>query len=313
MTAIVFDCDTGVDDAMAIMYGAGNGADFVACTVTHGNVPVEIGARNTLTVLDAVGLDHVPVHQGAARPMAQPLHTSEWVHGDDGLGNSNPTPSARPLAGNLAAVEIVRLARERPGELTLVAVGPMTNIGLALLLEPELPRLVRRIVVMGGAAGVPGNASPVAEANFWHDPEAAALVLDAPWEVVHVGLEATMRAMLPPAAIERLARVETPHGRLLWAAMQHYLDIYSQIEGTRTCALHDPLAVALALDPDLASYRLVRMRMELRGEHTRGQGVADLRGYEPDPVDPLEPGVVRLVTDFDLDTFVERFLTALGA
>jgi len=313
MTAIIFDCDTGVDDAMAIMYGAGNGADFVACTVTHGNVPVTVGARNTLTVLDAVGLNHVPVHVGAARPMAQPLKTAEWVHGEDGLGNTNPTPSTRPLAGNLAAVEIVRLARERPGELTLVAVGPMTNIGLALLLEPDLPRLLPRVVVMGGAVGVPGNASQTSEANFWHDPEAAQLVLDAEWDLVLVGLESTMSTTLTPEAIDRLSRVETPHGLLLWNAMQHYMAIYAKPLGRLTCVLHDPLAIALALDPDLAEYRLVRVAMEMHGEHTRGQVVGDLRRYEPDPSDPLEPGVARIVTRLDLATFHERFLQSLGA
>ncbi len=313
MTAIIFDCDTGVDDAMAIMYGAGNGADFVACTVTHGNVPVTVGARNTLIVLDAVGLDHVPVHIGAARPIAQPLNTAEWVHGEDGMGNSNPAPSPRPLAGTLGAVEIVRLARERPGELTLVAVGPMTNIGLALLLEPDLPRLLPRVVVMGGAVGVPGNASQTSEANFWHDPEAAQLVLDAPWDLVLVGLESTMTTALPPEAIERLSRVETSHGMLMWHAMQHYMRIYADAYGRQTCVLHDPLAVALALDPGLAEYRLVRVSMEMRGEHTRGQVVGDLRGYEPDPTDPLAPGVARIVTGLDLETFHERFLQALGA
>lgn len=313
MTAIIFDCDTGVDDAMAIMYGAGNGAEFVACTVTHGNVPVSVGARNTMTILDAVGLDHVPVHSGAARPMAQPLKTAEFVHGEDGLGNSNPPPSTRPLAGNLAAVEIVRLARERPGELTLVAVGPMTNIGLALLLEPDLPRLLPRVVVMGGAVGVPGNASQTSEANFWHDPEAAQLVLDAQWDLVLVGLESTMTTTLTPEAIDRLSHVETPHGILLWNAMQHYLDVYAEALGRRTCVLHDPLAIALALDPGLAEYRLVRVTMEMRGEHTRGQVVGDLRGYEPDPTDPLAPGVARIVTRLDLETFHERFLQSVGA
>jgi len=313
MTRIVLDCDTGVDDAMAIFYAAGNGADLLACTVVHGNVPVETGARNTLTVLDAAGLTEVPVHQGAARPMAQPLHTSEWVHGDDGLGNSRPTPSARPVAGTLAAAEIVRLAREHPGEITLVAVGPMTNVALALLLEPRLPELVRRVVLMGGAAGVPGNLSPAAEANFWHDPEAAALVVGAPWDVVHVGLEATMKALLPQEAVARIAASPDPRARFMNAAMDHYLGIYEAALGVRTCALHDPLAMAIALDPDLAEYRLVRMSVELRGEHTRGQSVADLRGFEPDPTDPREPGVVRIVTDFDHATFVERFCRALGA
>ena len=313
MTAIIFDCDTGVDDAMAIMYGAGNGAEFVACTVTHGNVPVAVGARNTLTILDAVGLDDVPVHSGAARPMAQPLKTAEFVHGEDGLGNSNPPPSTRPLAGNLAAAEIVRLARERPGELTLVAVGPMTNIGLALLLEPDLPKLLPNVVVMGGAVGVPGNASQTSEANFWHDPEAAQLVIDAEWDLLLVGLETTMTTSLTPEAVDRLSRVETPHGMLMWAAMQHYMGMYSQNLGRFTCVLHDPLAIALALDPNLAEYRLVRVTMEMHGEHTRGQVVGDLRGYEPDPTDPREAGVARIVTRLDLETFHERFLQSLGA
>ncbi len=312
-TEIIFDCDTGVDDAMAIMYGAGNGARFVACTVTHGNVPVQVGARNTLTILDAVGLTDVPVHQGAARPMAQPLMTAEFVHGHDGLGDAGHPPSQRELAGTLAAVEIVRLARSRPGELTLVAVGPLTNIGLALLLEPELPRLIHRVVVMGGAAGVPGNASETGEANIWHDPEAAQLVLDAPWDLVLVGLEITMSTAMPAEVVARLEAVETPHGRMLWQSMQHYIDVYEPLVGMRTCVLHDPLAMALALDPDLATYRLVRAGVELRGEKTRGQVVADLRGFEADPTDPLEPGVVRLVDTLDVRAFHEKFLRALGA
>lgn len=312
-TPIVFDCDTGVDDAMALMYGAGNGADLVACTVTHGNVPVQVGARNTLTILDVLGLTEVPVHVGAARPFAQPLQTAEWVHGEDGLGNAGPTPSERQPAGTLAAAEIVRLARSRPGELTLVAVGPLTNIGLALLLEPELPRLVRRVVVMGGAVGVPGNASETGEANVWHDPEAAQLVIDAPWDLVLVGLEITMSTALPRAAVERLEATTAPHGQLMWRILQHYIGIYEGPLGERTCVLHDPLAMALALDPELATYRLVRAGVELRGERSRGQVVADLRGYEPDPTDPLEPGVVRIVDTLDVAEFHERFLRALGA
>src|SRR5690606_27502625 len=109
------------------------------------------------------------------------------------------------------------------------------------------------------------------EANFYHDPEAADLVLQAPWELTLVGLEISMAELLPPAAIARLAAVTTPHGQLLWNAMQHYLDIYERAVGVRTCALHDPLAIALALDERLGQYRLVNVRMELRGEHSRGQ------------------------------------------
>jgi purine nucleosidase len=312
-TELVFHCDTGIDDTMAIVYGAGNGAEYVACTVTHGNVPVHVGTRNTLTVLDRLGLTDVPVHQGAARPMAQPLMTAEFVHGQDGLGDAGVPASSREPAGTLAAAEIVRLARSRPGELTLVAVGPLTNLGLALLLEPELPRLVENVVVMGGAVGVPGNASETGEANIWHDPEAAQLVLDAPWDLLLVGLEITMQTQLPPEALKRIENSTDPRAQFMWPVMQHYLDVYEKSLGVRTCVLHDPLAMALALHPDLATYRLVRAAVELRGDRSRGQVVADLRGYEPAPGDPREPGVVRIVDTLDTAAFHERFLSALGA
>jgi purine nucleosidase len=312
-TDVLLDCDTGIDDALAILYGAGNGARYVACTVTHGNVPIPLGTRNTLTVLDAIGLTDVPVHQGAARPMAQPLLTAEFVHGQDGLGDAGIAASTREPAGTLAAAEIVRLARSRPGELTLVAVGPLTNLGLALLLEPRLPELVDRVVVMGGAVGVPGNASETGEANVWHDPEAAQLVLDAPWDVLLVGLEITMQTQLPPEALARIRDSADPRAQLAWRLVQHYLDVYEEVLGERTCVLHDPLAMALALDPELATYRLVRASIELRGERTRGQVVGDLRGYGPAPSDPADPGVVRIVDSLDTAAFHARFLRALGA
>lgn len=310
---IILDCDTGIDDSMAIAYGAGNGARYVALTTTHGNVTVQVAARNSVTVLDALGLTDVPVHVGAHRPLAQPLETAEWVHGQDGLGDAGVVQSTRPVAGDMAAAEIVRLVRQRPGELTLVAVGPLTNLGLALLLDPELPHLVHRVVIMGGAVHTAGNASAAGEANVWHDPEAAQLVVDAPWDLTVAGLEITMLTALPTSAIQRIETSQDPRAQLIGRVFQHYLGVYEPIVGERTCVLHDPLAMALALEPDLATYRLARVGIELRGERTRGQVVADLRGFDADPTDPKEPGVVRLVDELDVGRFHENFLRALGA
>lgn len=310
---IIFDCDTGIDDAMAIAYGAGNGARFVSCTTTHGNVPVATAARNSVTIFDALGLNEVPVHVGAHRPMAQPLATAEWVHGQDGLGDAGIVQSTRPVAGQLAPAEIVRLAHERPGELTLVAVGPLTNLGIALLMDPELPQLIKQVVVMGGAIHTAGNASAVGEANIWHDPEAAQLVVEAPWDVTVVGLEITMLTALSTTAVERIEQSADPRAKLISGIFQHYLSVYEPIMGERTCVLHDPLALAIALEPDIATYRLARATVELRGEHSRGQVIADVRGFEQDPVDPKEPGVIRVVDTLDLERFQENFLQALGA
>lgn len=312
-TDLILDCDTGVDDALAILYAAEHGARLRACTVTHGNVPVAVGARNTLTVLDLAGLTSVPVYLGAGQPIAQPLQTSEHVHGQDGLGDAGVTPSRRQVAGDLAAVEIVRLAREHPGQLTLVAIGPLTNIGVALLLEPRLPSLVRGVVIMGGAIGVPGNASQLGEANVWHDPEAAQLVVDAAWDVLFVGLETTMRAPVPPDALDRIQVSDDPRARFAWAIMQYYLERYESSLGVRSCIPHDALAVALALDPGLATYRCIEAFVETGDGLTRGSLVGDLRPFTPVPADPAAGGVIRIVDSMDYETFHDRLLKSLGA
>lgn len=310
---LLLDCDTGIDDALAILYAAGQGARLRACTVTHGNVPVAVGVRNTLTVLDLAGLDTVPVHVGAHRPIAQPLLTSEDVHGHDGLGDAGVPASQRTPAAGIAAVEIVRQARANPGELTLVAIGPLTNLALALLLDAELPALVPRVVVMGGAVGVPGNVSETGEANIWHDPEAAQLVVEAPWDVVFVGLETTMAAPLPHNVLERIEKADDPRARFAWAILQRYLNFYAPILGRRTCVPHDAMAMAVALAPDLATYRTRHAYVETAPGRTRGALVADLRPHAQVPGDPAAGGVIRVVNELDVDTFHGRLLESLGA
>lgn len=298
---------------MALLYAAHHGAHLLACTVTHGNVPVVQGVSNTLSVLDAVGADQVPVYSGAHSPLAQPLRTAEHVHGADGLGNAAPPPSARSAEEESAAVALVRLARERPGEITLVPVGPLTNISLALQLDPDFAANIKRVVLMGGAIGVPGNSSPVGEANIFCDPEAADAVLATPWEVTWVGLEATMRTGLSSSMLEEISQTATPGGALIWQAMQFYLDVYESNLGYRTCMLHDPLAMALALDPDLATYRHAQAHIELRGEHTRGMVVADLRPGSVVPASAAgEPGVIRYVDELDVESFHRRFVDSFG-
>jgi purine nucleosidase len=311
MTArpILFDCDTGIDDAMAIMHLLGSGGELIAAGSVHGNVPAPLGAKNTLRVLEVADVEGVPVRVGAHRPMAQPLSTAESVHGDDGLGNTRLSEPKAQLQPGTAAEQIVELAHARPSEFALVAVGPLTNLGLALLLEPELPRLIPEVYVMGGAVEAAGNISPTAEANIWHDPEAAALVAEASWDVTFVTLDATMQTVLTAEHFEQIRNSSSPRAKFVWAILQHYLDVYSQWLPGRTCPLHDPLAVALALEPSLATYRTLPTRVELRGETTRGTTVTDRRGATHDSATTWWP--VRYVDELDVERFQALFVEAL--
>ena len=309
---IVLDVDTGIDDALAILHLLGSGGDLLAAGSVHGNVPAPLGAANTLRVLEIAGRTDIPVRVGAARPLAQPLLTSEYVHGQDGLGNTGlPAPTAALAAGS-AAEQIVNLARRRPGEFTLVAVGPLTNLALALLMEPELPHLIPEVMVMGGAVSVGGNVTAVAEANTWHDPEAAALVIEAPWQTTFVTLDATMQTLLSPEQLAALAAGTSRSARFAWSILDFYLDAYEPWLPTRTCPLHDPLAVALALDPSLATYTTLPTRIELRGEQTRGATVCDRR-YGDDRGEPqAEPWwPVRYVDELDVERFHALFLASI--
>ena len=315
MTArpILLDCDTGIDDALAILDFTARGGEVLAVGSVHGNVPAPIGARNTLRVLEIAGAEDVPVCVGAARPLAQPLLTAEHVHGQDGLGNTNQPSPRRPVGEGSAAEQIVRLAHARPGEFTLVAIGPLTNLALALLLDPELARLIPEVIIMGGAVGVAGNVSPTAEANIWHDPEAAQLVIEADWKVTLVTLDATMQALLTPTDLEAIQGATGERARFAWAILDHYLTVYQQWLPGRTCPLHDPLALALVLDPDLATYRTLPTQVELRGLATRGATVCDLR---TDPASPSpEPGwrMVRYLDQLDVERFRALFVGGITA
>jgi purine nucleosidase len=313
---IILDTDPGVDDALAIMYLAANGdAEIVAAGSVHGNVPAPVGARNALRVLELVGLD-VPVAVGAARPFAQPLSTAEFVHGNDGLGGlAGPPPRCQPVPGS-AAEQLVRLARAHPGELTVLALGPLTNIALAVLLEPELPRLLRSIVVMGGAVTVPGNITPYADANFYHDPEAADLVLGAGFpDLTLVCLDITEKARTDAAWLDAVSVLTGPRARFASGLLDHYTGFYQRMLGQRVCTLHDPVAAAVLLDPELATYREVPVGVELTGTHTRGQVLADVRQLSRDDHIATAAGAgrvpVKLAADIAVPAFLERMFLAL--
>ncbi|ALG14135.1 nucleoside hydrolase [Kibdelosporangium phytohabitans] len=314
---IILDTDPGIDDSLAILFlAAQENMEIVAVGSVHGNVPAPTAADNALQVLDLAGLTEVPVAIGAARPLAQELRTTEFVHGADGLGGQAGKPPARKPEKISAAEQIVHLARENPGELTLLALGPLTNVALALLLEPRLPHLLKSVMILGGALGVPGNVTPNAEANIWHDPEAADLVFEAGFEnLTLVGLDVTETAKADEAWLTALAEIPTPKAQFATALLKHYADFYSRMSGYRTCTIHDPLAAALLQDPTMAEYKEVVVSVELRGTHTRGQLISDWRRIADDTNIKSQAGQgrkpIRAAVSVNTNAYLTRLSNAL--
>jgi purine nucleosidase len=311
MPKILLDCDTGIDDAITLLYlaalAAAGEAELVAVGTVHGNVDPRSGALNTLRVFELTGLDGVPVAMGAGRPMAQDVHYADAFHGSDGLGESHlPAPRRQP-ADRSAPEQIVQLARAHPGELTLLAVGPLTNLGIALLLEPALPELIRDVVIMGGAFDHPGNVTTHAEANIWHDPEAADLVFAADWPIVLVPLDATHPTAVGAEWLDRLAAGESGTARFATGILDFYARAYTPLLGRRGCVIHDALAAMLVVEPSLGRYAERPVRVELRGALTRGATVWDAR---PVPATDTRR-LVRVAVGCDVTAFQERLLAAL--
>jgi inosine-uridine nucleoside N-ribohydrolase len=253
---LIIDTDPGVDDAMAILYAAAHaGLDLIGLTTVFGNVPVATATRNALYLAEMTGRE-IPVAAGAAEPLVRPLPPHpDFVHGVEGFGDlpparprgrADPRPAARFLCETVAA---------HPGEVTLCAIGPLTNLAAALALDPAIAHNVDRVVVMGGAVECPGNVNADAEANIWNDPHAAAAVFAADWPVTLVGLDVTAGVNCSPADFAGLARRAPVIGGFLDRAVQLYFNFHRQRHDLDGCHMHDPTAVIEITDPGLFEVR----------------------------------------------------------
>ncbi len=268
---IILDTDPGIDDAMAIFYAfQAPEIEVLGLTTVFGNVPVEMSAQNALTLVELAGKD-IPVCKGVARPWVGPESTyAHFVHGDDGFGNINFPASNRSLDPRSAAQFIVDMARKHPGEITLVAVGPLGNLALALRLEPDLPKLIKEVNIMGGSAFAPGNVTPVAEANIWNDAHAAHIVFDADWKINMFGLDVTYDVPFAPTFVDDLAHANQKLGSFVAQASQFYMDFYSKDREERVCFFHDAFPLAYIVHPELFEMTEGHMRIGT-GELDKGQ------------------------------------------
>lgn len=315
---LILDLDMGVDDAMALAYALGSPeVELVGVTTTFGNVRVEQSARNCLAVLDLLGRPEVPVYLGADRPMEatepyMPPASTALIHGKNGIGGASiPDSPYEPVgassAGGKAAVDyLIDAARTYGSELVYVATGPLTNLARALERDAAAMMSIGRIVVMGGALTVPGNVSAGAEANIASDPEAADAVLRSGRKLTMVGLDVTHRVVLTQRDIAPWTGSGTMAGCAFASMVEHYIGAY---EATSPylggCALHDPLAVAVAIDPTLVGAFGCNLRVDLLGEY-RGRTICDERRL----TDPDKSALVALTVD--APRFVAEFKSRIS-
>jgi purine nucleosidase len=292
-TPLILDVDTGVDDLVALLYAAASPeVELVAATTVTGNAHVSKTTRNTLLVLELAGLADVEVAAGAAGPLAQSWEAFPVVHGEEGIGAYEPWEPAGAASGRDAATLLLEEARRRPGEVVLVATGPLTNVAVALEREPMLPELLGGFALMGGAFRHGGNVTPRAEANVWMDPEAAARIFSA-WSGVDperlprcVGLDVTEQVVLGRDDLRRICAPspDSPLAQLVSRSVSSYIDFYEAFDRRFGGAcMHDPLAVAATIDPALCTWINTRVEVELKGRWTRGETVTDLHEIRSSP------------------------------
>ncbi|WP_320773194.1 nucleoside hydrolase [Streptomyces sp. CRN 30] len=309
---VIIDCDTGIDDALALLLAVRHpGIDLRAVTCVAGNTDVDGVVRNTLTVLEHAGAGDVPVARGAERPLIEAVRTARHVHGEDGMGDLGlPAPTRVPV--DVDAVTLLRreiLASPRP--VTLIPTAPATNIALLLRTHPEVTRNIERIVFMGGAVAT-GNATPVAEFNVWHDPEAAAVLLTAGVPITMYGLDVFQRVIVPGADVRRLRASADPGTRLAGELLAHRGPATDEADPGG--GLGDAGAVCAVADPAGLTTRLLPVEVSLAPGPSRGQTIVDRRprpGESEIHDGERDQPLVDVGLDVDVERYVRLYLKAV--
>lgn len=295
---IILDCDPGQDDAIALILAQGNPEiELLAVTTVGGNQTLEKVTHNALAVATVAGIRDVPIAAGCGRPFVREPMVAGDVHGESGLGGVDLPESEVELDPRHAVDVIIDVVMaHEPGEVTLVPVGPLTNIAMAARKEPRIVERVREVVLMGGGVHT-GNRTPVAEFNIACDPESAQVVFSAGWPVTMIGLDVTHQALATDEVAARMGAIGGTSARLAAQVFEFYGEFYRRATLLPHAPLHDPCAVAYVIDPGVMTTRRAPISVELNGSQTSGMTVVDLRAA-PDDSCPTQVGV-------ELDT--ERF------
>jgi len=298
---IIIDTDSGHDDALAIMLLAKSDiVDIQAITTVAGNATIDKVTNNARFIIDLIKLN-VPIFSGARKPLTRPL-IQAVVHGDSGLGGA-VINKIEKLTGN-AVEKIIEIVRLNPGKISLVVIGPETNIGKAFLLDPMLPKMLKQIVIMGGAIEVPGNKNRVSEFNIFVDPEAAKIVFDSPVKKVVVPLDQCNKIPLYMEDFQRLRG--TPIFKPIISMMREFIKGILQFENSKGALVYDALAAYYLINPKAFTLKSMDVQIETKGELTQGMTVADRRNWGQ-----KKPNVA-VVVEIDRDAFVRDFITLLS-
>lgn len=307
---MILDLDTGIDDALALAYALGSSeVELIGVVGSYGNVFLDQGVTNTLSLLELLGFDDVPVYAGASCAMEKECFTvrevSSFIHGVNGIGNVNLKEPKR-VKEELNGVDfMIESAKKYGKELTVVATGPLTNLAAALKKEPSFKEMIGNVVIMGGALTVPGNVTPCAEANIHEDAESAHIVFTSGLPFTMVGLDVTLRTTLTKEETKIWRDVNTASSLAFADMVDYYIDAYKVInEKLNGCALHDPLAVAVAVNPDLVKTLSMHMTVNLEGS-VRGRTTGD-----KDRLSEANPPVKASV-DVNSEEFKMNFMNRL--
>jgi inosine-uridine nucleoside N-ribohydrolase len=310
MCKVVLDMDPGIDDALALILALKSPeVQILGITTVAGNASVEMTAVNARRVLEYLNIESIPVAMGAANPLDRPLADALSYHGPDGLGNCGLPSPKLPLYPAKAWDFLARLVLDAPGEVTLIATGPLTNVARAFELHPELPGLLARLVLMGGAYGLTpygkGNRTPFAEFNIWQDPEAAHIVFNSGANVFAVGLDVTM---CPGACLtgQHLEQIKTKHTAAahLVAQLVEY-----EVKHHGCCRMHDPIALAVLLDTSLLDFTLAKVEVVEGNDWDRGV----TRILAPDSCQPSanDSQLIHVASAVDGPRFLKLFLSRI--
>lgn len=322
---VIIDTDPGTDDAMAIMLALNSPElDVRAITVVPGNVTARQGLDNALKMISLANRCDIPVAAGAQHPIFQKSVTAEYWHGKNGLANIELPASNCKVDRRFGPDLIIEIVKANPHEITLLPIGPLTNIAIAVLKDPSIVPLVKEVIIMGGSISG-GNSTGAAEANIFGDPEAAQITFQAGWPLTMAGLEVGDKTLFSKAYLQRLGQTHGPINDFIYKVAKFLVDQSAQF-GTDGSPMYDPTAIGTAIDASIMTTAAMHVDVETRGEFTRGETVANRRNmnersvlhhdadgdrYMIEGLETLNPNV-KVCTDIDSKRFLELFVTRIA-